>query len=356
MKNTPQKRAPKAYQDADGVLHTACALPLKKEADLALAYYPGVTGVLSKIEAKAANQLKYDRLHKTVALISTLPTTVYPVLAAKAAVLSEVAALNAFPVLLNPDQPTTHAETVARLQRGFSAVLTVGMSRKEVEILRSTWSCDLPLLVDYELEAAAVAAAVMNAAKMSKSSLKKIRVVLDGEDDLTLSVAEQLVASGVIELTLIDERGPLFLKRPNMNRQKNDLAEVTKKKKDERSLEEVYSATDVYIHCRAEDLSEKTCEQLPAKATVITLKAEEVKCGKQQSLISTLPQKPNHLSDLHLASGILMALGEGKSLGKTTLDQAIKALHAVYKSPKKDRLFPGLLDKNLAEKIAKGIK
>jgi len=356
MKNTPQKRAPKAHQDAGGILHVNCGLPLKKEADLAKAYYPGLLGVIRKVEAKAANQPKYDRLHKTIALISTLRDELNPVVSAKAALISEVADVNVFPLLLDADAPTEHADTMARLQRGFSAVLTAGMTRKELEILRATWKCELPVYADWELLAAAVSAAVMNAAKMQKSNLKKIRVTIEGDDDQAIAIAEQLHYDGVQDLTYLDERGPLYLKRPNMNRQKNELVSVSKPKKDGREREEVLAETDVYIFTSHEDIDDKTTSQLPAKATIISLQSETIAHGKQQSVISTLPMRPNHLSDLHLAAGLMKAVSDGKQLGKDSLEQAIKGVHAVYKAPKKDRLFPGLLDKNLAEKIAKAIK
>jgi len=356
MKANSQSQALKTYQKAGGSFTTGSRITPHKEADLASFYYPGITAVLDKIQKKPGNQVKYCRHHRTIGLISTKPVTHYPLLSAKAALLSTVADMNVIPLMVRYRKVKNLPITLEQLAINFQAIYCTDLSNYEQEVLRAKYHHEIPLLFREQTEAAAIMAAVMNGTKWLKKTPKKIQITIEGADMLISELVRQLLDEKMSNLTFIDESGPLYLRRPKLNKDKIKLVKLTKAAKDERSRVEILAQTDIYIVSLNEAITAKTTGHLPDNAVIISLKSEQIEKKAKQALVSTLPSHPNHLTDLHIMTGISTALADGHKFSENTLSQATKALAGVFKSPKADKIIPGLLEKNLAQKIAKGIK
>jgi malic enzyme len=356
MKKAYAKKAVQNCRKAGGNFKTGPRIALKKEADLAAFYYPGILEVLEKIKGKAAQQDKLCSYNRTVAVLSSKGPDHYPLLTAKAALISQVADVNALPLMIKYDKVKQIGSVIRSLAHNFQAILCVDFSPMERMMAESTYSGDSPLLFHDQLEAGAVVAGVMATGKMMKKTGKKLNITVEGAGPLSHDIIHQLTGEKYELITLLDNRGPLYTKRPNMNRYKKALASMLKKKKDARTRKEVLAETDVYINTEAEKIDSSHSSSLPDKSVIICTRAMEIEKSKKQALISTLPMYDNHITDLHLAAGIVEALCDGKKWTQKTLSQAIHALSRVFKTPKANHLLPGLLDKNLAKKIAKGIK
>ncbi len=353
MKKAYEKKAVQNCRNAGGNFMTGPRISLKKEADLAAFYYPGIMEVLGKIQEKPAQQEKLCSYKRTIAVISTKGADRYPVLTAKAALLSQVAEVTALPLMIKYDKVKQIGSVIKSLAHNFQVIVCTDFSPMERIMAESTYSGDAPLLFHDQMEAGAVVSGVLASSKMLKKSAKKISITLEGSNPLSHDILHILQNEKFENITLLDTRGPLYKKRPNMNRFKKALSSMLKKKKDTRDRKEVLAETDVYINAECTELKESS---LPEKAVIISTMATEISKGKKQTLVSTLPMYDNHITDLHLAAGIVEAICDGKKWTSKTLSQAIRALAEVYKTPKSNHLIPGLLDKNLAKKIAKGIK
>lgn len=351
------KQALKWYGKSEGNFTTSLGMPIKKPSDLGLFYYPGIAGVLEKISANPDLQSKYCVHHKTIGLISTRPASFYPVLTARAALISHLAGVNVIPLLLRYENVTNLPQVLENVALNFQMMIGADLKPLEKEILREAYKDkDFPLFFTEQLEAAAVISALQSASKMLKKSLKKAKVTLEGDDELMEEVLLLLQQEQAENLTVIDQKGALYEKRPNMNKEKNRIAKMMRLKKDTRTREEILQDTDLYVSSNKEDIGLGITDALPDKAVIITLKSHHVTKKSKQSLVSTLPHLPNHISDIHIAVGLASALREGKKVKAKTLSQAIKGLHSVFKSPKQNKMVPGLLEKKLGQKISKQIK
>jgi malate dehydrogenase (oxaloacetate-decarboxylating) len=352
-----QKQALKWYAKSEGNFKTSSGMPLKKASDLSLFYYPGIEGVLEKITSNPESQKKYCVHYKTIGLISTRPESFYPLLTARAALISDLAGVNVIPLLIRYENVTNLPQVLENVSLNFQMMIGADLKPLEKEILRQAYKDkDYPLFFTDQLQAAAVISALQSASKMMKKNIKKAKVTLEGEDELMEELLLLLHQEGVENITIIDEKGAMYEKRPNMNKNKNRIAKVMKLKKDARTREEILQDTDLYVTSNKQDIGSDLSNLLPDKAVIITLKSQQVTKKSKQSLVSTLPHLPNHISDLHIAVGLASALKEGKRLKPKSLSQAIKGLHTVFKSPKQNNLMPGLLEKKLAQKISKQIK
>jgi malate dehydrogenase (oxaloacetate-decarboxylating) len=357
MNHKSHKKAVKHYAKSDGNFMTGLGMPLKKEADLSLFYYPGIDGVLEKIQANPELQKKYCVHHKTIGLISTRPVSYYPLLTARAALLSHVAGVNVIPLLLRYDNVKNLPHQLEQLSLNFQMMIGADLKPIEKEIVRAAYKDkEYPFYYTEQLQAAAVVSALHSGAKMLKKSLKKAKITLEGDDDIMEEILMLLKAEEAEAITLLDEKGPLYEKRPNMNKNKNRLSKMMGLKKDTRTREEVLEDTDLYITATREDVGSSVTNHLPDKAVIVSLKSSHVTKKAKQSLVSTLPEHSNHITDLHIAVGLASALKEGKKIKNKTLSEAMKGLHSVFKTPKQHQLMPGLLEKKLAQKISKHIK
>ncbi|MDP2691071.1 MAG: hypothetical protein Q8O95_01540 [bacterium] len=356
MKQSTSNQALKTYQKSGGNFSTISKLPLKKESDLASYYFPGISAIVEKIQKKPDVQSKYCSYHRTVGVISTSDPYHYPVLTARAALLSHVTGANAIPLMIRYGKVKRLPDCIKAIASNFRALYCTDLSTSEREIMAKAHDIGIPVLYQDQMESAAIMASILSASKMLKKSLKKIAITIEGSGPVVEGLIQLLRYEKSDTLTILDERGPLYKRRPNMNHFKNSLVTLLGLNKDARTREQALQQTDIYIFAQEADLEKKTTEQLPDKAVIITLKSLKVDKKPKQSLISTLPTLPNHLTDLHITAGIIDALVEGKSFQPDTIHRAIKALSEVYKTPSTLKLMPGLLEKNLSKKIAKGIK
>lgn len=356
MKKDHAKNALKLYQKNGGILTTQALVSVKKESDLATVYYPGILGVVEKIEKNPANIKKYSRYHRSFGIVSTRSPKYYPLLSAKAALLSSILDANIIPILVRYKNLKGLPDFLDQISPSFQGIFCTDLNSKESNIIESYRSHKFPIILQSESEAAAILAAIMNACKMMGKTLRKANITIEGTDKMIKKLIILLLGENAENLRLVDERGLIYRKRPNMNKSKIELVKLLKAKKEDITREETLNMTDIYVYSSSDDLTHKTTELLPKKAAIVCLQSESIEKTPKQAVISTLPTMANHITDLHIVAGVFQALIDGKKYSDSTIPQATKALSSIYKAPKADRLIPGLLEKNLAKKISKGIK
>lgn len=322
---------------------------LKKESDLGFCYYPGILSVCEKLRKK-------PELVKTVAFISTQPQSYFPLLRAKSNIVAELTGITAIPLLLRYEHPSNLPLLVRSLFGNFSVVFCDNFRYHERAVLEpERQNFQKPIFFQEELFAGAILASLSPVQKLLRKTASKLSLVLEGHGRVLKELIVRLKEQKYLHITLLDERGAVYPKRPNLNAEKIGLIQGLGVSKDARTRKEILESADVYITTMPGDITSALTSMLPEKAVIIAMNALHVAVVKKQSLISTLPHLPNHLTDLHLAAGIAEAVVHGKSLTGESLHQAIKGLEKLGK-PNPKKLFPGLLEKKLAEKIAKAIK
>lgn len=357
MKQTIDKLAMKAFQKYLGPLQVRLKVPVKKESDLSWAYYPGISSIHDRMMNDPVFERRFNPLHRMVTMVSTAGKPYYPILTAKAALLSELTGMNCFPLLLRYENPTNLPSLSRSLEGSMGLMLWCQVKPLERDILdQSVVDPEAKPIFDMDLLSGAALAGVLSAARYRRKSLKKMAVTVDVGDPHLKFLIQELLVLGAENMTLIDERGELYLRRPNMNQEKNLLVKVLNPKKTGKSREDILKTTDCYITGQKGALSMAMCSNLPDRCVIVSLRADRIEKKPQQVLISTLPHLPNHITDLHLAVGLLEAMKQGKKISRKPLHQAIKGLSEVYARPSPKRMLPGLLEKNLGKKIAKAIR
>lgn len=201
---------------AGGLLRVEPTIPIETREELAIAYTPGVGRVATRIAAEPGAVDQFTAHERIVAVISD--GTDVPlvgeagvggglVLAEScAAVISRVGSLNAVPLALRRSGVDTSVDTVAAVAPGFSAVLLTGVAAPRCFELadRLRRRVALPVLVESDGFAVAVAAGLLNALTLIDRPMHHSRVVIGGSDGATFALAELLATQFGADVVVVD--------------------------------------------------------------------------------------------------------------------------------------------------------
>lgn len=223
-----------------GKISIQSKIPLKRQADLAMAYTPGV-GRISQAVANDREQV-YNLTFKnnTVAIVSDGsavlglgnlgPEGALPVMEGKAMLFKEFANIDAFPICLATQDTEEIIRTVKNIAPVFGGVNLEDISAPrcfEIET-RLKQELDIPVFHDDQHGTAIVSlAALINALKFVKKSLAEIRIVINGAGAAGIAIARLLRKAGATNIWMCDSKGILAKNRSDLNAEKQEFAVET---------------------------------------------------------------------------------------------------------------------------------
>lgn len=201
---------------AGGLLRVEPTIPIETREELAIVYTPGVGRVATRIAAEPKSVDQFTAHARTVAVISD--GTDVPlvgeagvggglVLAEScAAVISGVGSLNAVPLALRRSGVDGFVDTVAAVAPSFSGVLLTGVAAPRCFELadRLRQRVALPVLVEGDGFAVAIAAGLLNALIVLDLPMRHARVVIRGLDGAAFALAELLATQFGADVVVVD--------------------------------------------------------------------------------------------------------------------------------------------------------
>jgi len=237
VRELPEIELLEVYDRTFALHNIVSKLPLNNQADLAMAYTPGV-GRISSAIAKDP-QLAYTLTIKsnTVAIVTDGsavlglgnlgPAGALPVMEGKAMLFKEFANIDAFPICLDTQDVDEIVKTVKYLAPVFGGVNLEDISAPrcfEVE-RRLREELDIPVFHDDQHGTAIVTlAALINALKFVNKSMSEVRIAMNGAGAAGLAIARLLRKAGVAEIVLCDSKGILSTQRDDLTPQKKEFA------------------------------------------------------------------------------------------------------------------------------------
>ena len=88
---------------------------------------------------------------------------------------------------------------------------------------------------------------MMNALKLTGKKIDEIRVVTSGAGAAGIAIIKLLIAMGLNDVVLCDRKGAIYKGRDGLNKEKEEMAEITNKQMRKGTLEEVIKGADVFI-------------------------------------------------------------------------------------------------------------
>jgi malate dehydrogenase (oxaloacetate-decarboxylating)(NADP+) len=242
-----------------GKLEIRATKPLGNQRDMALAYSPGVAAVSEAIHADPLLVSKYTARANLVGVITNGtavlglgnigPLAAKPVMEGKAVLFKKFADIDVFDIEVAESDVTRFVDTVAALEPTFGGINLEDIKAPECfeieERLRQRMS--IPVFHDDQHGTAViVGAAVVNALRLAKKDIAKVRIVASGAGAAALACLNQLVSLGAKRenIWVSDLEGVVYKGREAlMDRWKAAFAQQT----DKRRLADVIAGADIFL-------------------------------------------------------------------------------------------------------------
>lgn len=377
--DTNPKEIVQAFKKQGARIETKTRVPLKSRKDFSLWYTPGV-GAASSHLAKHPKDARTMSIKKnSVAIVSDGsavlglgnigPYGALPVMEGKAFIFKGMADVDAWPVVLDTQDPDEIVRIVTAIAPGFGGInlediaapACFDIERRLVETL------DIPVMHDDQHGTAIVVlAGLINAATVVKKNLKKLKVVISGAGAAGTAVAKLLLAAGVREIVVLDRQGALVVGRAGMNVHKAELAALTNPRKLTGTLAEVLVGADVFIGVSGSGLLKVADVACMAERAIIFALANPVpeilpsdaKKGGAMVIATGRSDFPNQINNALVFPGIFRGAldrGVSKITEKTKL-AAAKALASLVEQPTAVHIIPDLLDARVVPAVARAVR
>lgn len=250
----------KQHEEWAGKIEVISRAKIETPEDLSVAYTPGVAEPCKEISKDVDLSYKYTRRGNMVAVITDGtavlglgdigPEAGMPVMEGKCALFKTFADVDAFPLCVRSKDVDDIVKTVSLLAGSFGGVNLEDISAPrcfEIE-RRLKECCDIPIFHDDQHGTAVVtAAALINALKLVGKKLDDIKVVTSGAGAAGIAIIKLLVSLGLKNVVMCDRHGAIYKGRDNLNKEKEEMAEICNQNMEKGTLAEVLKGADVFI-------------------------------------------------------------------------------------------------------------
>ena len=250
----------KQHEEWAGKIEVISRAKIETPEDLSVAYTPGVAEPCVEISKDVDLSYKYTRRGNMVAVVTDGtavlglgdigPEAGMPVMEGKCALFKTFADVDAFPLCVRSKDVDDIVKTVSLLAGSFGGVNLEDISAPRCfEIERKLKECcDIPIFHDDQHGTAVVtAAALINALKLVGKNLDDIKVVPSGAGAAGIAIIKLLVSSGLKNVVMCDRNRAIYKGRDNLNKEKEEMAEICNQNMEKGTLAEVLKGADVFI-------------------------------------------------------------------------------------------------------------
>ncbi len=367
-----------AFKKQGPRIETRAKVTLKEKKDFSLWYTPGVGAASLYLAKNPKEARKMSIKQNSVAIVSDGsavlglgnigPYGALPVMEGKALIFKAKANVDAWPLVLDTHDPDEIVRIVKAVAPNFGGINLEDIAAPqcfEIE-RRLIEELDIPVMHDDQHGTAIVVlAGLINAAKVVKKDIKKLRVVISGAGAAGTAVAKLLAAAGVKDTILLDRAGAIYAGRPELNAHKSELAALTNPRKVSGGFAEVMVGADVFIGVSGKGLlkAEHVASMAP-KSIVFALAnpepeilPDEAKKAGAAVIATGRSDYPNQINNSLVFPGIFRgALDKRVSkITEATKLRAARALAALVTKPTAAKIIPDMLDPRVVKAVAQAV-
>lgn len=381
---TPKKKdynklALALHKKFKGKLEVVSKGKLKTKDDWSTMYSPGVGAVSSHLAKKPSEARLYTTKRNTVAVVSDGsavlglgnlgPIPALPVMEGKCAIFKEMANVDAWPIVLDTQDPEEIIAVVKAIAPGFGGINLEDIAAPHCFVIEERLKAELPIPVmhdDQHGTAIVVTAGLMNAAKVVGKKFETLKVVIVGAGAAGRAVALLLQKAGITNIIVTDSKGALYAGRPDLQGYKRELASSTNAEKIAGDVMAVTAGADVLIGVSGPGtIARAHIEQMAPQAIVFALAnpvpeilpADALRAGAV--VVATgRSDFPNQINNSLVFPGIFRgALDRGvRDITDDMKLAAAKKLAALVKKPTANEVIPGVMTPGLVKAVASAVK
>ena len=371
----------KKHYEWKGKIETSPRVEVKSKQDLSLAYTPGVAQPCLEIQKDESKSFDLTRRWNTVAVITDGTAVLglgdigavagMPVMEGKCLLFRTFAGIDAIPICIKSKDVDELVRTIHLISGSFGGINLEDISAPrcfEVE-RRLKELCDIPVFHDDQHGTAIVlGAALINALKVVKKDIDKVKIVINGAGSAGIAIGKFLLSLGAKNIVMCDRFGALVKGKKDMNSAQAEMAERTNNGLIDGDLKALMVGADVFIGVSAPNIvTEEMVASMNKGAIVfpmanptpeimpeLALKAGAAVVGSGRS------DYPNQVNNVLAFPGIFRGALDARA--KDITDEmkvaACKALaDFIPESELSDvNILPKAFDEGVADAVAKAVK
>lgn len=358
-----------------GKITVGSKIPLKSQADLAMAYTPGVGRICTAIAQDPTQVYSLTIKQNTVAIVTDGSAVLglgnlgaygaLPVMEGKAMLFKEFAGIDAFPICLSTQDTDEIVQAVKHIAPVFGGVNLEDIAAPrcfEIE-QRLRQELDIPVFHDDQHGTAIVTlAALINALKLVKKPISDVRIVFNGAGAAGIAVARLLRKAGAENIWMCDTQGIISLNRTDLTEQKREFAV-----KAQGSLAGALQGADVFIGLSKPGVLTPEMVRSMAKDPIVFAMANPIPeiqpelVGSDVAVIATgRSDYPNQINNVLAFPGVFRGALDCRASTITTT-MALEAGYAIANlivpsELDREYIIPSVFDKRVSIAVAAAVQ
>lgn len=373
------KIALELHKKLKGKLEVVSKGPLKTRDDWSTMYTPGVGAVSLHLAKKPQDAREYTIKRNMVAVISDGsavlglgnlgPYGALPVMEGKCAIFKEMANVDAFPIVLDTQDPEEIIRVVKAIAPGFGGINLEDIAAPNCFYIENRLKAELNIPVmhdDQHGTAIVVLAGLINASKVVKKKFETLKVVVVGAGAAGRAITLLLLKAGILDVTVTDTKGALYVGRPALEGYKRELAQMTNPRKLQGDVMKIVEGADVIIGVSGPGTIAQVHIEAMAKDAIVFALAnpipeimpEDAKRAGAAVVATGRSDFPNQINNSLAFPGIFRGALDN-NVNAITDDMklaAAKKIASLVKKPTADTVIPPVMTPGLVKAVASVIK
>ncbi len=373
------QRALDLHYRLEGKIEVVSRARIDTKEDLALLYTPGVAEPCRVIAEDEEQSFALTRRNHIVAVVTDGtavlglgdigPAAGMPVMEGKCALFKEFGDVDAFPLCIDSKDTDTIVETVVLLSKSFGGINLEDIAAPrcfEIE-QKLKERIDIPVFHDDQHGTAiVVAAALINALKVTGKEKGALKIVINGAGAAGIAIAKLLLAMEFGDVILCDTKGIICEGDAGLNLAKEEISRVSNRSRLRGSLADALAGADVFIGVSKPNLVTKEMVAGMRDAVIFALSNPIPEIMPQEALEAGAKVVGTGRSDFaNQINNVLVFPGvfkgalavRAKDITENMKIEAAKAIASMIREEelRPDYIIPSALQKQVADVVAKAV-
>ena len=369
----------KMHYELQGKIEVVSRKKIETRDDLSLAYTPGVAEPCRVIAKNYEESFKLTRRSHLVAVITDGtavlglgdigPAAGMPVMEGKCALFKEFGDVDAFPICVDSKDTDTLVNTIYLISKSFGGINLEDISAPrcfEVE-RRLKELCDIPVFHDDQHGTAiVVAAALINAIKVTGKEMGKLKIVINGAGAAGIAIGKLLIRMGFGNVVMCDIHGIICEGDEGLTSGQEEISHISNLHHEHGTLADALKGADAFVGVSRPGLVTREMVASMNQGIVFAMAnptpeimPDEAKAGGAAVVGTGRSDFPNQINNVLVFPGIFKgALSvRAKEITETMKERAAYAIAGMIPDTElsAENIIPSPLNKGVADVVAKAV-